>query len=670
MKLRRCHIDVDRNPIPSVLVTGANGFIAFHTVKLLLEQGYSVVGTVRSERKFPYLLNAFRDYSKNLELVIVEDITAPGAFDEVIRTHAFDAVFHLSSPFVFNINDIAQDLLEPAIKGTTGILNSIKSYGPTVKRVVITSSFVAMVDQKQHPRPGYVYTEADWNPVRSSPPPTLSHPLTMMIQTTYEEGLEHPMNGYFASKTLAEQAAWEFMKTEQPQFTLTTLCPPFVFGPPDQEVTSISQLNTSAAVMYRLYNGTSKSHGEMWIWVDVRDLAQAHILALETPEAANQRYFITSSDFSTQDILDYIWTHHPEHAAAKDVFRGTPGIPMLPSGGVYTYNDSKSVRELDLKYRDFDTMMKDTVARFEELDARPFPDKLLKLPDSQPPPHHLPTTSPPLIHCHCFKMSLSQTTPDGHPVPNLPIRGSHLSATSEAIPGPTVYVGPSSSKHIVGQRVEGYAPGSQPNTKGGLTAGVDDEAIARSPVGPQPPPVTQADLQAVVQQILGPLTTLQEQLQELQELQEDGVRSLENKYQNTEMELRRLKSDMQGAVQSLETKSGNIQTGIHDLRADVRDVLRKTATLQTEVKFINANLNIITPRVDRIQDSLPLIKFNSILSCRDLANVLPSGSVYTYDNSKSVRELGLKYRDFDMMKDTIARFEELDARNASNVRTA
>ncbi|KAG8893459.1 methylglyoxal reductase (NADPH-dependent) gre2 [Tulasnella sp. 403] len=337
--------------MPSVLVTGANGFIAFHTVKLL-EQGYSVVGTVRSECKFPYLLNAFRDYSKNLELVVVEDITAPGAFDGVIRTHTFDAVFHLSSPFVFNINDIAQDLLEPAIKGTTEILRSIKSYGPTVRRVVITSSFVAMIDQNLHPRPGYVYTEADWNP------------------TTYEEGLQHPMNGYFASKTLAEQAAWEFMKTEQPQFTLTTLCPPFVFGPPDQEVTSISRLNTSAAVMYRLYNGTSKSHGEMWLWVDVRDLAQAHILAFETPEAANQRYFITSSNFTTQDILDYIWTHHPEHAAAKDVFRGTPGIPMLPSGGVYTYDNSKSVRELGLKYRDFDTMMKDTVARFEELDAR------------------------------------------------------------------------------------------------------------------------------------------------------------------------------------------------------------------------------------------------------------------------------------------------------------
>ncbi|KAG8898876.1 methylglyoxal reductase (NADPH-dependent) gre2, partial [Tulasnella sp. 403] len=183
----------NRSSMPSVFITGANSFIAFHTVKLL-EQGYSAVGTVRSECKFPYFLNASRNYYKNLEPVVVEDITAPGAFDYVVKTRAFNAVFHLSSPFVFNschlsTNDnIAQDLLEPAIKGTTEIVKSIKSYGLTVKRVVITSSFVAMVDQKQHPRPGYVYTEGDWNP------------------TTYEEGPEHPMNGYFASMTLTEQA--------------------------------------------------------------------------------------------------------------------------------------------------------------------------------------------------------------------------------------------------------------------------------------------------------------------------------------------------------------------------------------------------------------------------------------------------------------------------------
>ncbi|KAG8903504.1 methylglyoxal reductase (NADPH-dependent) gre2 [Tulasnella sp. 403] len=127
-------------------------------------------------------------------------------------------------------NYIAQNLLEPVIKGTTEILKSLKSYGPTVERFVITSNFVAMVDQKQHPRPGYVYTEADWD-LRCM----------KVLNTLRYARLSH------------------------------------VFGPPDQEASSISQLNTSAAVMYRLYyNGIIKSHGEMWIWVDVHDLAHCH----------------------------------------------------------------------------------------------------------------------------------------------------------------------------------------------------------------------------------------------------------------------------------------------------------------------------------------------------------------------------------------------------------
>lgn len=74
----------------------------------------------------------------------------------------FDYVLHTASPFHHNVVDPVKDFLDPAIKGTTGILKAIKAYAPSVKRVVITSSFAAIVNPKQHPK---VYSEESWNPV-------------------------------------------------------------------------------------------------------------------------------------------------------------------------------------------------------------------------------------------------------------------------------------------------------------------------------------------------------------------------------------------------------------------------------------------------------------------------------------------------------------------------
>lgn len=90
----------------------------------------------------------------------------------------FDYVLHTASPFHFNVQDPVKDFLDPAIKGTTGILHAVKKYAPEVKRVVITSSFAAIVNSKQHPR---VYSEENWNPV------------------TWEEAMD-PSNVYRASK--------------------------------------------------------------------------------------------------------------------------------------------------------------------------------------------------------------------------------------------------------------------------------------------------------------------------------------------------------------------------------------------------------------------------------------------------------------------------------------
>lgn len=74
----------------------------------------------------------------------------------------FDYVIHTASPFHHDFSDPIEGILDPALKGTTGILRAIKAYAPEVKRVVVTSSFAAIVNPKSHPK---VYDETSWNPV-------------------------------------------------------------------------------------------------------------------------------------------------------------------------------------------------------------------------------------------------------------------------------------------------------------------------------------------------------------------------------------------------------------------------------------------------------------------------------------------------------------------------
>jgi len=198
-----------------VLLTGGSGFIAAHCVDILLKHGHSVVTTVRSQEKANKIREAHSNVGKDrLDFAIVEDIAQEGAFEEAVKSDPpFEAVLHTASPFHFNATDVQKELLDPAVIGTTGILKSIKKSAPTVKRVVITSSFASILDGTKGAYPGHTYSEKDWNPI------------------THEEALKNNANGYRASKTFAEKAAWEFVEKEKPNFTIATINPPLVFGP-------------------------------------------------------------------------------------------------------------------------------------------------------------------------------------------------------------------------------------------------------------------------------------------------------------------------------------------------------------------------------------------------------------------------------------------------------
>ena len=256
-------------------------------------QGYNVRAAVRSQSKAASLPK-----SNNLELVTVPDIVAPGAFAEAVK--GVNSIIHVASPYHFRVTDNEKDLLIPAREGTLNILrDAAKESG--VKRVVITSSFAALNQLGTDPyaEPPKVYDESVWNLV------------------TWEEAKTGaPRTAYQASKKYAELAAHgptgsilslmkEFVQKEKPQFSITTLCPPMIYGPPIHSPPRLSELNESNSQLWKIISSGRDAEvpiAHTPLYVDVRDIAMAHLLALESPKAANQRYTVVGAQYSNQEV--------------------------------------------------------------------------------------------------------------------------------------------------------------------------------------------------------------------------------------------------------------------------------------------------------------------------------------------------------------------------------
>ncbi len=256
-------------PMPHrILVSGANGFIASHTIERLLAAGHDVVGTVRhsaNQEKNAYL-HTMENAEKHLTLVAA-DLTDPDPFGPHVEQ---DYIIHMASPYVLHVKDPKRDLVDPAVKGTVSMLEAAAK-SKRVKRVVFTSSMAAITDEPED----HMLTEADWNEKSS---------LTR--------------NPYYYSKTMAERAAWEFMDRVKPNFNLVAINPFLVIGP-----AHTSALNTSNQIMANIIKGLYPAIMALnWGMVDVRDVANAHILAMENEEASG-RYLCASGNMEMNDVV-------------------------------------------------------------------------------------------------------------------------------------------------------------------------------------------------------------------------------------------------------------------------------------------------------------------------------------------------------------------------------
>jgi nucleoside-diphosphate-sugar epimerase len=329
----------------TVLIDGATSFVATPVIMEFLEHGYKVRAQVRSESSADKVRATFPGMGEDqLEFVIVKDIMADGAYKDAVK--GVVGVIHLASPFLLQVEDNERDLLQPAIQGTKQVLESVHKYGPDVKRVVITSSFSSIIDIPKGNRPGYTYTEADWNPV------------------TWEEAKagDGPV-AYSASKLFAEKAAWEFVEKNKTHFSLAAICPPMIYGPAMQKV-DIKHLNTSMGDIYRFMDGSSEEPGptQFPAFADVRNVAQAHFKAFEYPEPG--RYFVTSGNFLYNDVCQILRDYLPDR---KDKIPDPEATPRVET---FKVDNTKARTVLGIDFIPKEKTFQDAAASLVEIEKR------------------------------------------------------------------------------------------------------------------------------------------------------------------------------------------------------------------------------------------------------------------------------------------------------------
>ncbi|KAM1157992.1 hypothetical protein ACFX1X_028848 [Malus domestica] len=307
----------------TVCVTGASGYIASWLVKLLLQKGYTVKGTVRDpndSKKTEHLRSL--DGAKERLHLFKADLLEEGSFDAVVD--GCQGVFHTASPVLLSVTDPQGELLDPAVKGTLNVLQSCAKFR-SITRVVLTSS-LASVMMTGAPLTSDVVLDETW----------YSDPLFC----------EKDKQWYLLSKTLAEETAWKFAKGNG--IDLVSLNPGLTIGPLLQPT-----LNFSVELLRNFMSGTPTTFSNPF--VDVRDVASAHIQAFEIPSASG-RYCLVGQVADDLDTLKILRQLYPTLTLNEVV---------NPSDSKYKVSKEKA-EGLGITFLPLETSLRDTIESLKE----------------------------------------------------------------------------------------------------------------------------------------------------------------------------------------------------------------------------------------------------------------------------------------------------------------
>ena len=249
-------------PQGTVLVSGASGYIAGFAIRQLIDEGWTVRGTVRMLARADAVRASLEVTADQLALVAA-DLTSDAGWTEAAA--GCDYVLHIASPLADTMPGHEDELIVPARDGALRVLRAAREAG--VKRVVMTSSTAAICYGMDGLR--RVFTEADWtDPAHAD---------------TY---------AYVRSKVLAERAARDFMAAEGGAMEFCTINPGLVLGP-----VLGSDFSASLAVVQKLLDGALPGLPRLGFPVcDVRDIASAHVRAMTLPGLDGER-FLCAGEF-------------------------------------------------------------------------------------------------------------------------------------------------------------------------------------------------------------------------------------------------------------------------------------------------------------------------------------------------------------------------------------
>lgn len=280
----------------TVLVTGGTGFIASWCIAGLLQRGYLVRTTIRSAAKAPAVRAAVAlvtDPGDRLTTCIA-DLTSDEGWDAAMTGCSY--VLHVASPLGTDSPKDPNELIVPARDGTLRVLRSAVRAG--VRRVVMTSSVAA--SSHRIDGPDSVNDETVWTDVNDG-----------------------KVIAYRKSKTLAERAAWDLMGREGGSTEMSTILPSAVLGP----MLSKEHLG-SVQLVQRLLSGRVPGYPQLgFTVVDVRDVAEAHLLAMTSEKAAGER-FIAANEFMWMEDIARVLRAELGDRAAKVPQRRLPNFAV------------------------------------------------------------------------------------------------------------------------------------------------------------------------------------------------------------------------------------------------------------------------------------------------------------------------------------------------------
>ena len=273
-----------------VLLTGISGYIGNHCAVELLKNGYSVRGSVRSLSKSEKVIEAIKkevDPKDNLEFCEL-DLLSDDGWDNAVKGCEF--VMHVASPFINIEPKDENEYIRPAVDGTIRALNAAKKAG--IKRVVLTSSMVSMLGSADK---SIKVDSETWTNVEAK-----------------------NVSAYAKSKTLAEQAAWDFIHAQQddtPKMELAVVNPGPVFGPS----LSGDLSGASMSMFTQMIQGKMPMLPQASINMsDVRDIAKIHVLALENVNANGKRFIVTTEEpYAFQEVAKILKSNGYDKVSTK-----------------------------------------------------------------------------------------------------------------------------------------------------------------------------------------------------------------------------------------------------------------------------------------------------------------------------------------------------------------